>query len=115
MEGERSWCGSLVKMAKGVDIVAHGNGTSFVPCVGASASLLLRGVVWKVSLAWMSGLFLFDGLLFFSHVSQPSADVKFGSVFSGETESNGHVSDCCELESVELGGFVHTHSGTLSV
>ena len=46
---------------------------------------------------------------------QPSADVKFGSVFSGETESKGHVSACSELESVELGGFVHTHSETFSV
>ena len=115
MEGERSWCGSLVKMAKGVDVRAHGNGFSFVPCVEATPSLLPRGVVWKVSLAWMSGLFLCDGLLFFSHVSQPSADVKFGSVFPGETESNGHVSDCCELESVELGGFAHTHPETISV
>ena len=49
------------------------------------------------------------------HVSQLSAEVRFGFVFSGETESNGHVSDCCELESVELGGFVHTHSETIFV
>ena len=115
MEGERSWCGSLVKMAKGADIGAHGNGISFVPRVGASPSLLLRGVVWKVSLAWSTGLFLCFEILFFSHVLQPSADVKFGSVFSGETVSKGHVSACSELESVELGGFVHTHSETFSV
>ena len=99
--------GALVKMAKGVDIGAHGNGVSCVPCVGASPSLLLRGVLWKVSLCL--------GILSFSHVLQPSADVKFGSVFSGETESKGHVSACSELESVELGGFVHTHSETFSV
>ena len=77
--------------------------------------LLLRGVVWKVSLVWLTGLFLCCGILSFSHVLQPSADVKFGSVFSGETESRGHVSACSELESVALGGFVHTHSETFSV
>ena len=105
VEGERSWCGSLVKMVKGIDIGAHGNGISFVPRVGASPSLLLRGVVWKVSLAWSAGLFLCFEILFFSHVLQPPADVKFGSVFSGETVSKGHVSACSELESVELGGL----------
>ena len=98
-------------MAKGVDIGARGNGISCVPCVGASPSLLLRGVVWKVSLAWLTGLFLCFGI----SSLQPSADVKCGSVFSGETESKGHVSACSELESVELGGFVHTHSETFSV
>ena len=115
VEGERSWFGALVKMAKGVDIGAHGNGISCVPCVGASPSLLLRGVLWKVSLVWLTGFFLCLGILSFSHVLQPSADVKFGSVFSGETEPKGHVSACSELESVELGGFVHTHSETFSV
>ena len=115
MEGERSWFGALVKMAKGVDIGAHGNGISCVPSAGASPSLLLRGVLWKVSLVWLTGFFLCLGILSFSHVLQPSADVKFGSVFSGETKSTGHVSACSELESVELGGFVHTHSETFSV
>ena len=52
-----------------------------------------------------------------SHFSQPSADVKLGTVpeslsmFDGdETESCGRFSGLVETVVVELGGFLHSHS-----
>ena len=83
-------CGSLGKMAKGVDIGAHGNCVFCVSRLGASPSLLSGVVVLMFALA-----FLLSGSSFISHVSQPSADMKFEtvlealSVSAGETESSG--------------------------
>ena len=71
---------------------------------GASPSMLRCSVVSKVALASL-----------FSHVMQPSASVKFDSVFSGLTEFDGHVSEFQELGSVELESFEHTSMVVFSV
>ena len=110
MEGEHSSFGSLGEVANGVDIGAHGNGIFCVSRLGAAPSLLSGFVVLMLALA---------PLLY--HVSQPSADMKFGtvpdalSVFDGETESGGRFSGLVETVVVELGGFVHSHSEIFSV
>ena len=89
MEGEHSWCGSPGEMANGVDIGAHGNDIFCVSRLGAAPSLLSGFIVLMLVLA----LLLSASVI--SHVSQPFADMKFGtvpeslSVFDGETESNG--------------------------
>ena len=108
-------CGSLGKMANGVDIGAHGNGVFCVLRLGAAPSLLSGFVALMMVLAPSLSAFVI------SHVSQPSADMKFGTVpeslfvFDGETESNGRFSGLMETFVVELGDFVHSHSEIFSV
>ena len=102
-------------MANGVDIGAHGNGIFCVSRLGAAPSLLSGFVVLMLVLARL----LSDSVI--SHVSQPSADMKFGtvpeslSVFDGEAESNSRFSGLVETVVVELGDFVHSHSEIFSV
>ena len=63
-------------------------------------SLALSFLCWF----WLSAFVI-------SHVSQPSADMKFGtvpeslSVFDGETESNGRCSGLVDTVVVELGSL----------
>ena len=105
-------CGALGKMAKGVDIGAHGNGIFCVSRLGAAPSLLSGLVVLMFALA-----LLLPGSSVISHVSQPSADVKFEtvsealSVFAGETESSGGFLSSWNV--VELGGFCSLSVGDI--
>ena len=83
--------------------------------LGAAPSLLSGFVALMMVLAPSLSAFVI------SHVSQPSADMRFGtvpeslSVFDGETESNGRFSGLMETVVVELGDFVHSHSEIFSV
>ena len=104
---ERLWkvsglCGSLGKMAKGVDIGAHGNCIFCVSRLGAAPSLLTGLVVLMFALA-----LLLSRSSVISSVSLPSADMKFETVFAGETELSLAVGffGLVEHVVVELGGF----------
>ena len=102
--------GAFCEMAKGVNVGANGNGIFCGPCVGASPSLLPCGIVSTVVLALLlSGPSSCDGLSFYPHVLQPSADAKFETVletlpvFAGETECSGQFNVFGEQVVVELG------------
>ena len=102
-------------MANGVESGARGNGIFCLSRLGAAPSLLSGFVLLLLVLALLMSASVV------SHVSQPSADMKFWtvpeslSVFDGETESNGRFAGLVETVVVELGGFVHCHSEIFSV
>ena len=97
-------------MANGVDVGAHGSGIFCLSRLGAAPSLLSGSVVLVLVVAPLLSASVI------SHVLQPSADMKFGtvpeslSVFDGESESCGRFSELVGTVDVELGGFLHFHS-----